>query len=508
MTEKAMQALKCMLSMQRYSWEQGVCAQALYEAGREDLWIPMAYDAIKRQSSDGRLAMIGSDAAVSDPASNGEVCLRAFEKTGDPFYLNGAQRMLQYLLEAAPRTRDGIICHNAVSFENGFSPHQLWVDGLYMVPPFLAVMGKVSEAVEQIRGYIRHLFDRDTGLFFHIIDTAEDRFVRQKHWATGNGWALMGIARVIEAADRNGFTAIRDELSAFLDQLLESMLKYQLPDGRFHDILDDPKSFVDGTSAMMMAATVFRGIRKGYVMGSFRDAAETAFLTVADKTDQYGLVHEVCGCPDFISQGTSAEAQAAFIMADAWREKLSGNAGEDQGKTKYTDRNEESTMSGKQKTIYLAGGCFWGCQKFFDQFDGVTETEVGYANGPDRPVTYEEVCRNSGHAETVRVAYDEEKMPLKRLLEYYFMVIDPLSVNRQGHDTGIQYRTGIYYTDESQLSDIMAVYQAEEEKAGAKLAVEVKPLANFFPAEEYHQDYLEKNPGGYCHIPDRYYSLG
>lgn len=165
-------------------------------------------------------------------------------------------------------------------------------------------------------------------------------------------------------------------------------------------------------------------------------------------------------------------------------------------------------MSGKQKTIYLAGGCFWGCQKFFDQFDGVTETEVGYANGPDRPVTYEEVCRNSGHAETVRVVYDEEKMPLKRLLEYYFMVIDPLSVNRQGHDTGIQYRTGIYYTEESQLSDIMAVYQAEEKKAGARLEVEVKPLANFFPAEEYHQDYLEKNPGGYCHIPDKYYTLG
>ena len=159
-------------------------------------------------------------------------------------------------------------------------------------------------------------------------------------------------------------------------------------------------------------------------------------------------------------------------------------------------------------TIYLAGGCFWGMQQFFDQFSGVVSTEVGYANGPDRPVTYEEVCRNSGHAETVRVAYDEEKMPLKRLLEYYFMVIDPLSVNRQGHDTGIQYRTGIYFTEESQLPDIMAVYQEEEKKAGAKLAVEVEPLANFFPAEEYHQDYLEKNPGGYCHIPDKYYTLG
>ena len=159
------------------------------------------------------------------------------------------------------------------------------------------------------------------------------------------------------------------------------------------------------------------------------------------------------------------------------------------------------------KTIYLAGGCFWGTQKFFDQFEGVSETETGYANGPDRALSYQEVCRNSGHAETVRIVYDESRISLTELLKYYFMVIDPLSVNRQGHDTGIQYRTGIYYTDPSQLPEIEAVYRAEEEKAGAKLAVELLPLQNFFPAEEYHQKYLDKNPGGYCHIPGSYLHL-
>ena len=160
------------------------------------------------------------------------------------------------------------------------------------------------------------------------------------------------------------------------------------------------------------------------------------------------------------------------------------------------------------ETIYLAGGCFWGLQKFFDQFDGVIRTEVGYANGPDRAPTYEEVCADSGHAETVRVDYDGQAMPLSRILEYYFMVIDPLSVNRQGHDEGIQYRTGIFYTDESQLPAIREVYGREEEKAGKKLAVVVEPLRSFFSAEEYHQKYLDKNPGGYCHIPAKYYSLG
>ena len=159
------------------------------------------------------------------------------------------------------------------------------------------------------------------------------------------------------------------------------------------------------------------------------------------------------------------------------------------------------------KTIYLAGGCFWGMQKFFDQFDGVIYTEVGYANGPDTAPSYQDVCKSSGHAETVRIDYDPGRIQLKQLLAYFFMVIDPLSVNRQGNDRGIQYRTGIYYTDESQLPEIREVYQAEEDKSGGKLAVELEPLQNFFPAEDYHQKYLDKNPGGYCHIPRHYFDL-
>ena len=159
------------------------------------------------------------------------------------------------------------------------------------------------------------------------------------------------------------------------------------------------------------------------------------------------------------------------------------------------------------RTIYLAGGCFWGMQKFFDQFDGVIRTEVGYANGPDKAPSYQDVCADSGHAETLRIDFDENRISLAELLKYYFMVIDPLSVNRQGHDEGIQYRTGIYYTDESLLPEIRAVYSAEEQKASAKLAVELEPLRNFFPAEEYHQKYLDKNPGGYGHIPSGLLSM-
>lgn len=159
-------------------------------------------------------------------------------------------------------------------------------------------------------------------------------------------------------------------------------------------------------------------------------------------------------------------------------------------------------------TIYLAGGCFWGLQKYMDQFDGIIETQVGYANGPDFAPTYEQVCADSGHAETVRVVYDETVLPPEELLERYFTVIDPLSVNRQGHDTGIQYRTGVYYTDEAQLPAIRRIFDRQREKAGAPLAVTVEPLKNFFPAEEYHQKYLDKNPNGYCHIPRKFFTVG
>ena len=152
------------------------------------------------------------------------------------------------------------------------------------------------------------------------------------------------------------------------------------------------------------------------------------------------------------------------------------------------------------RTIYLAGGCFWGCQKYFDLMDGVLKTEVGYANGPTANPSYEEVKRHAGHAETVRVVYDPERLPLRTLLEAYFRVIDPTSVNRQGGDEGIQYRTGIYYTDAADRPVARAALDALAERYEAPLAVELMPLACFYPAEEYHQKYLEKNPNGYCHI--------
>ncbi len=153
------------------------------------------------------------------------------------------------------------------------------------------------------------------------------------------------------------------------------------------------------------------------------------------------------------------------------------------------------------RTIYLAGGCFWGVEKYLEQFSGIAGTEVGYANGGTVKPSYEEVCAGSGHAETVKVDYDEKILSLTDLLEKYFQVIDPLSVNRQGNDVGAQYRTGIYCTDPGDLPVIAAFMEKKGQEYADPLAVETGLLENYYPAEEYHQKYLDKNPGGYCHIP-------
>ncbi len=153
------------------------------------------------------------------------------------------------------------------------------------------------------------------------------------------------------------------------------------------------------------------------------------------------------------------------------------------------------------KTIYLAGGCFWGIQRFIDSAPGIVETVVGYANGNTPDPTYDEVkTQRTGHAETCFVRYDEQTLLLSDLLNRFLSVIDPLAVNRQGEDEGSQYRTGIYYTDSADLTVIQKAIASLEEKLGQKCAVEVCPLICFYPAEDYHQKYLEKNPHGYCHI--------
>ncbi len=151
------------------------------------------------------------------------------------------------------------------------------------------------------------------------------------------------------------------------------------------------------------------------------------------------------------------------------------------------------------KSIVLAGGCFWGVQKFFDQFPGIRSV-VGYANGNYEHPTYEQVCRGSGHTEAVELFYED---PIKavQILAAYFVIIDPTSLNKQGNDVGINYRTGIYSNDEQILELARLMLSDIEAKIKKQVVVETGSLDHFYEAEDYHQNYLQKNPGGYCHLP-------
>lgn len=160
------------------------------------------------------------------------------------------------------------------------------------------------------------------------------------------------------------------------------------------------------------------------------------------------------------------------------------------------------------KEIYLAGGCFWGTEHFLKQIEGVEATRVGYANGNIVNPTYQQVCTGTTNfAETVKVQYDPDKADLPFLIDLYFKTIDPTSLNCQGNDRGTQYRTGIYYTDVADLPVIRETVNRLAANYTRPLEVEIEPLKNFYPAEEYHQDYLDKNPGGYCHINPALFDL-
>ena len=152
-------------------------------------------------------------------------------------------------------------------------------------------------------------------------------------------------------------------------------------------------------------------------------------------------------------------------------------------------------------TIYLAGGCYWGVEKYMSNVPGVTETEVGFANGHVEAPAYVQVKKgDTGHAETVRVVYDDAVIPLDKLLRLFLRIIDPTSFEKQGEDVGNQYRTGIYWseTDETVVRGELSRLQTQY---AAPIVVEACPLERFYPAEEYHQKYLDKTPGGYCHVP-------
>lgn len=308
--EKVKQAL---LTMQRAAWEQGVAAQAFLEWGDIEVVILLAHDAMVRQSIDGRLALLGSDQAVTDPAANGEPLLAAARQTQNPQYYEAAQQMLNYLLHHAPKTDRGVLHHIT-------NQPQVWVDSMYMAPPFLSVAGQPREAVKQIEGMRDLLWDREKRLFSHIWDAGQKQFARKDHWGVGNGWAAAGMTRVIHALPE-AMAEERKRLIGYTKEVIDGCLAYQRDDGLFHDVVDNPATFVETNLAQMLAYTIYRGIRRGWLDAHYQPAADQMRRAAYTKVDELGLVRGVCGSPNFDRPGVASEGQAFFLLMEiAWKD--------------------------------------------------------------------------------------------------------------------------------------------------------------------------------------------
>jgi unsaturated rhamnogalacturonyl hydrolase len=303
-----------MLSMQRMAWEQGTAAQAILEWGDPDLVVLMAKEALIRISEDGRLGQINDNHGVTDPGSNGEAVLYAAKLTGDAGLKGGADRMLDYFLNKAPRTADGTLYHID-------DRPQVWIDSMYMAPPFLAVAGRPVEAMRQIEGFRRLLWNEEKKLFSHIWDDAKHDFGRKAFWGVGNGWAAAGMTRVLKALP-DSMAAERAKLASYIKDTVDGCLAWLRPDGFFHDVVDDPASFVETNLAQIMSYTIYRGCRDGRFDASYKATADRMREAARSKVDRLGLVRDVCGSPTFEAPGTATEGQAFFILMEAARRDL------------------------------------------------------------------------------------------------------------------------------------------------------------------------------------------
>lgn len=312
-TDKTQQVIRAMLAMQRYAWEQGTASQALWEAGEKDWMILMAREAVHRQDEVGRTAKL-NETGLTDPCSNGEPIYHAWELTGDDTFRQAFDRLLEWALVKAPRSADGIVYHIDQTT-------QFWVDSFYMLPPFLAFAGHYDEAVKQIDGFWKALHDEEAGLLSHMWDDVEKVFKRKAFWGVGNGWTMAGLARVIDLLPES-HAADKKRLIERNRSLIDACLSHQRDDKLFHDVLDDPDSFIEVNIAQMLAYAIYRGLASGWLPADYRKTADDIRAAVWEKVDEYGCVTDVCGPPHFVSPSWAVEGQSFFILMEAARNKL------------------------------------------------------------------------------------------------------------------------------------------------------------------------------------------
>ncbi len=296
------------MAMQRRDWEQGTLAQALLEANDREKVILLTKAALVQRTPDGRLGVVVSG-SPTDPAMGGAAYAQAAEWTGDAQIREAVAGLLRWIREKAPRNASGILYHV-------FDAPEMWSDGFNGAPPFLAAMGYHDEALAQIEGYRQRLWNPEKELLAHIWDDGKRQFKDGSFWGGGNGWAAAGLARVIRSlppARRHD----RGRLASYAREIVDGCLQHQRDDGLFHNVVDQPATFVETNLAQMLAFTVYEGVAEGWLPANYLAHADRMRAAARGKMDAFGYVQGACGAPNFNRPGPSAEAQAFCILMEA-----------------------------------------------------------------------------------------------------------------------------------------------------------------------------------------------
>jgi unsaturated rhamnogalacturonyl hydrolase len=295
------------MAMQRRDWEQGIFAQAMLQSGQRDLLIQLTRGAMVQQMGDGRMGVVVSG-GVTDPAMGGAAYAHAARWSGEREMQAAVDRMLEWILHKAPRNGEGVLYHT-------FEAPQMWSDGINGAPPFLAALRHYDEALFQIEGYRKLLFNPEKKLMAHIWDDGKKQMTDPGFWGGGNGWTAAGVARVIRSLPGRR-REDRERLAAFGKDVIDGCLAHQREDGLFHDVIDRPDTFVETNLAQMLAYAVYQGMTDGWLPASYRASADRMRTAARAKMDARGFVQGACSAPDFDRPGVSTEAQAFCILME------------------------------------------------------------------------------------------------------------------------------------------------------------------------------------------------
>lgn len=311
---------QALLRMQRLSWEQGVASHAALDAGMGEVSLAIARDAVTHQDADGRLGATG-DAGLVNGGSLLEAVAFAASR-GDAAAAEALERQRWWFLRYAPRVDSGVLLHIA-------GANEVWIDTLYMVLPALAVTGDFAPADMQYRMHREHLWNPATGLYAHRANPSTGELVRADAWASGNGWTAAGVARALRIGGNKVPSEMRGRWQSQTRELIDAVSRWETNDGRFHDVLDDPETFTDGTAGMMFAYAAFAGVADGWLPPTYAKRASRWMEGALVRLDLDGVVQGVCGAPHFDREGVSAEAQAFALLALTASETVNDPHGSD-----------------------------------------------------------------------------------------------------------------------------------------------------------------------------------